>query len=279
MSAECYALTFLLHHLKACKFYEKLALRVAANGHVVDLYACHFDQTGLHEMRYFPNLTGGHIVMGDSFNTSLFKLTFQRVFAKDLRDQYQMGFNATFEVKTCRDLKVSGCVGPCVSANKKSSAVSENVIGVGGTTAWRVCHIDNQTTFAVYFDIANTPGVPIQQGTQAVIQFVTHYQHSSGQMRVRVTTCQRYWADAATNLPSIAAGFDQEAACVLMARYGVVRAQTDEGYVAFVGTLRARSVSLLCVAMRSLYHSVRTLRRMLDTPWKRSHGLLLVCLY
>jgi len=38
-------------------------------------------------------------MMGDSFNTALFKQTFQRVFAKDMRGEFNMAFNCTFEVK------------------------------------------------------------------------------------------------------------------------------------------------------------------------------------
>lgn len=37
------------------------------------------------------------------------------------------------------------------------------------------------------------------------------------------------WADANTNVQHISAGFDQEAAAVLMARMVVYRAETDEG--------------------------------------------------
>ena len=41
----------------------------------------------------------GYMVMGDSFNTALFKQTFQRVFAKDMRGEFKMAFGATLEVK------------------------------------------------------------------------------------------------------------------------------------------------------------------------------------
>ena len=37
------------------------------------------------------------------------------------------------------------------------------------------------------------------------------------------------WADASTNIQHISAGFDQEAAAVLMARIAVFRAETDDG--------------------------------------------------
>ena len=178
--------------------------------------------------------------MGDSFNTALFKGTFQRVFAKDQYDQaddqpeekqdsYKMGFNGSIDIKCSRELKISGLVGPCVSGEKKGPNVAENTVGVGGTQSWKLCHIDSTTTVAAFFEIANLPGQPIQQGTQAHFQFITQYQHSSGQIRVRVTTVARNWADPAINLPSVAAGFDQEAACVLMARFAVIRAETDEG--------------------------------------------------
>lgn len=37
--------------------------------------------------------------MGDSFNTSLFKQTFQRVFNKGLSGEFRMAFGANLEVK------------------------------------------------------------------------------------------------------------------------------------------------------------------------------------
>lgn len=41
----------------------------------------------------------GYMVMADSFNTSLFKQTFQRVFTKDVQGSFKMAFAATLEVK------------------------------------------------------------------------------------------------------------------------------------------------------------------------------------
>ena len=67
---------------KAIKHYDGLAKRAAENGHAVDIYSCALDQTGLLEMKALTNLTGGFMVMGDSFNSALFKQTYQRVFAK-----------------------------------------------------------------------------------------------------------------------------------------------------------------------------------------------------
>uniref|UniRef100_A0A8C5W7D1 Protein transport protein SEC23 n=1 Tax=Microcebus murinus TaxID=30608 RepID=A0A8C5W7D1_MICMU len=208
---------------------SSLANRAATTGHVIDIYACALDQTGLMEMKCCPNLTGGYMVMGDSFNTSLFKQTFQRVFTKDMHGQFKMGFGGTLEIKTSREIKISGAIGPCVSLNSKGPCVSENEIGTGGTCQWKICGLSPTTTLAIYFEVVNQHNAPIPQGGRGAIQFVTQYQHSSGQRRIRVTTIARNWADAQTQIQNIAASFDQEAAAILMARLAIYRAETEEG--------------------------------------------------
>uniref|UniRef100_H3CA68 Protein transport protein SEC23 n=1 Tax=Tetraodon nigroviridis TaxID=99883 RepID=H3CA68_TETNG len=216
---------------KATKHYEALANRASANGHIMDIYACALDQTGLLEMKCCTNSTGGYMVMADSFNTSLFKQTFQRVFTKDLQGSFKMAFGAALEVKTSREIKVSGAIGPCVSLGAKGPSVSENdmEIGNGGTCQWKMCGLD-PTTLALYFEVVNQQhNAPIPQGGRGAVQFVTQYQHSSGKRRIRVTTIARNWADAQSQIQSIAASFDQEAAAILMARLSVYRAETEEG--------------------------------------------------
>ncbi|XP_014212408.1 protein transport protein Sec23A [Copidosoma floridanum] len=217
------------HMKKATKHYDSLATRAAANGHIIDIYSCALDQTGLLEMRQCCNSTGGHMIMGDSFNSSLFKQTFQRVFAKDPKEDLKMAFNATLEVKTSRELKVSGAIGPCVSLNVKGPSVGEQEIGLSGTCQWKFCSLTPSTTTALFFEVVNQQAAPIPQGGRGCIQFITQYQHSSGQRRIRVTTVARNWADASSSLHHIAAGFDQEAAAVLMSRLAVFRAETEEG--------------------------------------------------
>uniref|UniRef100_A0A671U1E4 Protein transport protein SEC23 n=1 Tax=Sparus aurata TaxID=8175 RepID=A0A671U1E4_SPAAU len=217
------------HLKKATKYYEAMANRSAVNGHSIDIYACALDQTGLLEMKCLSNLTGGHIVMGDSFNTSLFKQTFQRVFSKDYNGDFRMAFGGVMEVKTSRELKVCGAIGPCVSLNSKGSCVSENEMGVGGTSQWKVCSLNPSTTLGMYFEVVNQHNAPVPQGGRGVVQFVTQYQHSSAQRRIRVTTIARNWADAQSQIQHIESSFDQEAAAVLMARLGVFRAESEEG--------------------------------------------------
>lgn len=43
--------------------------------------------------------------MGDSFNSTLFKQSFQRVLSRDGKGDLKMGFMANVEVKTSRELK------------------------------------------------------------------------------------------------------------------------------------------------------------------------------
>ncbi|KAF9010130.1 copii coat protein [Cyathus striatus] len=175
-------------------FYEGLAKRVSNNGHTVDLFAGCLDQVGLLEMKSLPNSTNGVI---------------------DEQGHLQMGFNATFDVQTTKELKVSGLIGHAISAAKKSACVGETEIGIGGTSAWKINSISPRTATA-----------PLPPNSRGLIQFVTHYQHSSGQQRLRVTTIARNFAEAGS--PSIPASFDQEAAAVLMARIAVFKAEIDD---------------------------------------------------
>jgi len=214
------------HMKKATRHYEGLSSRAATNGHVVDLYACNLDQVGLQEMRACVNNTGGYMFMGDAFDTALFKQSFQRVFVKDTKDDFKTGFCASIEIKTSKELKVSGCIGNCISMEKKGN-VSETEIGIGNTTAWKVSGLDMSTTFAYFFEVANSHTAPIPQGGRGCIQFITQYQHPTGQKRWRVTTCARNWVDSAS-LHYIPAGFDQEASSVLMARVATHRCDTED---------------------------------------------------
>lgn len=208
------------------QFYESLAKRAANNGHAVDLFAGCLDQVGLLEMKSLSNYTNGFMILSDSFQTSIFKQSFQRIFNKDAEGHLQMGFNATFDVQTTKELKISGLIGHAISANKKSASVGETEIGIGQTSAWKMCSLTPKTANAIYFEIVTPAGQQLQQGARGMLQFVTHYQHSSGQFRLRVTTVARNFAEAGN--PAIAASFDQETAAVLMARIAVFKAEIDD---------------------------------------------------
>ncbi|CAJ0577142.1 unnamed protein product, partial [Mesorhabditis spiculigera] len=209
---------------KANKFYDSLAARVVKNGHVVDIYSCALDQTGLAEMKNLYNSTGGHVVMGDSFSSSLFKQTYQRVFDKDGYGNLKMGFNATMEVKTGNGLKIEGLLGCCSSGAVKNAYVSDQEMGIGGTCQWKFGALSPRTTVGVLFEIAGQHGTALAQGSRGVVQFVTQYQHADGKKRIRVTTTCRSWADMNSQQANIAYGFDQEAAAVVIARLASWRA-------------------------------------------------------
>ncbi|KAI9806019.1 MAG: GTPase-activating protein S23 [Piccolia ochrophora] len=218
------------YYKKATKFYDSLAKRVSHNGHVVDIFAGCLDQVGLLEMKGLSNSTGGHMVLTDSFTSSMFKQSFVRVFDKDVNDTLLMGFNASLEVLTTKELKVTGLIGHAVSMNKKSASVGETECGIGNTCSWKMCGIDPTASYGIYFEIA-TQGGPAQhqQGpTKGMMQFLTYFQHASGQYHLRVTTVARKLSGPAGD-PSIAQSFDQEAAAVLMSRIAVFKAEVDDG--------------------------------------------------
>lgn len=200
-----------------------MAKKASDAGHCVDLLVGCLDQVGIHEMRSLANYTGGVVVIADGFNTLLFKQNCQRILQKDASGNLQMGFNAITDVHLSKELKVCGLIGPAVSMNKKNSFVSETEIGVGGTSSWRLCSISPRTTVGMYFEVANQAFVP---GSRGLLQFVTKYQHSSGQFRLKVTTVARSLADQGS--PDIAASFDQEASAVLMARIAVFKSEIDD---------------------------------------------------
>jgi protein transport protein SEC23 len=60
------------------------------------------------------------------------------------------------------------------------------------------------------------------------MQFLTYYQHSSGQYHLRVTTVARNLSGPSGD-PALAQSFDQEASAVLMSRIAVHKSEVDEG--------------------------------------------------
>jgi protein transport protein SEC23 len=180
-------------------------------------------------MKGLCNSTGGHMILTDSFNSSMFKQSFIRIFEKDGDDNLLMGFNAVLEVLTTKELKVTGLIGHAVSLNKKSTSVGETECGIGNTCSWKMCGIDPNASYGIYFEIAQAGASQPQQTPQkGMIQFLTYYQHSSGQFHLRVTTIARNLSGPAGD-PAIAQSFDQEAAAVLMSRIAVFKAEVDDG--------------------------------------------------
>ncbi|KAI9865738.1 MAG: GTPase-activating protein S23, partial [Trichoglossum hirsutum] len=182
------------YYEKALKFYDSLAKRTAHNSHIIDIFAGCLDQVGLLEMKGLSNSTGGQMILTDSF-TSMFKQSFIRVFDKDANDNL---LNASLEVLTTKELK-------------------------------KIRGIDPGASYGIYFEIAGQAGPTQQQPLQkGMMQFLTYYQHSSGQYHLRVTTVARNLSGPAGD-PAIAQSFDQEAAAMLMSRIAVFKAEVDDG--------------------------------------------------
>ncbi|KAK6919848.1 Zinc finger, Sec23/Sec24-type [Dillenia turbinata] len=214
---------------KAVKFYEGLARQLVHQGHVLDVFACALDQVGLAELKVAVEKTGGLVVLAESFGRSVFKDSLIRIFQS--RD-FDLGLssNGIFEVSCSKDLKVQGVIGPCASLEKKGPLCSETVIGQGNTTAWKMCGLDKATSLCLIFEVARKE-IPdaIGQSTsnQFYFQFLTYYQHSSGQMRLRATTLSRRWVAGPGSIQDLIAGFDQEAAAVVMARLVSFKMETE----------------------------------------------------
>lgn len=205
---------------KAVKFYEGLSKQLVNQGHVLDVFACALDQVGLAEIKVAVERTGGLVVLAESFGHSVFKDSLKRVFQSS---DYDLGLssNGIFEVSCSKDIKVQGIMGPCASLEKKGPLSSETVVGQGNTSAWKMCGLDKATSLCLVFDIVkkdNPEAIGQTTNNSFYFQFLTYYQHSSGQMRLRVTTLSRRWVAGPGSIQELIAGFDQEAAAVVMAR-------------------------------------------------------------
>lgn len=217
---------------KAVKFYQGLAKQLVDQGHVLDLFACALDQVGVAEIKVAVEKTGGLVVMSESFGHSVFKDSFKRVFEAGDR-VLGLSFNGTFEVICSKDVKIQGIIGPCASLEKKGTSCSDIVIGQGNTTTWKMCGLDSNTSLTIFFDIVPSEhsNSAVQSiGQQFFLQFLTHYQHTDGKIRVRASTVTRRWVDGTANTEDLVSGFDQETAAVVLARLASYKMETEEEF-------------------------------------------------
>ncbi|PRQ56788.1 putative von Willebrand factor, type A, Zinc finger, Sec23/Sec24-type, sec23/Sec24, trunk [Rosa chinensis] len=218
-----------LYFHKAVKFYEGLSKQLVHQGHVLDLFACALDQVGIAELKIAVERTGGLVVLAESFGHSVFKDSLIRVFQAG---DHELGLssNGIFEINCSKDVKVQGIIGPCASLEKKGPLVSDTVVGQGSTSAWKMCGLDKATSLCLIFEIVKKeiPDATVQPASnQFYFQFLTYYQHNSGQMRLRVTTLSRRWIAGTGSIQDLIAGFDQEAAAVVMARLVSFKMETE----------------------------------------------------
>lgn len=214
---------------KAQKYYTTLAQRAAKSYQVIDIYGFTLDQFGLAEMKALAEKTGGYMLINEMYNSKVFKDTFKKVFDKDANGDLKYGFNGEITVHCSKDLKISGCIGQCTSLKRTGPQVAEVEIGQGGTTAWYLGGLDRNSSLAFYLDVPVPPAGKenVLTAKSAFLQFVTQYKHPSGQLRLRVTTVQRRFADP-NNVFDLVQGFDQEATCIIVARLGIAKTENEE---------------------------------------------------
>ena len=81
-----------------------------------------------------------------------------------------------------------------------------------------MCNANPQSTYALYFEKLDSVAAA------TTIQFLFHYQHPSGEMRLRVTTIPVNIIADSDNI-NLELGFDQETALVLVARDSINKLQ------------------------------------------------------
>ncbi|KAL9275218.1 transport protein SEC23 G-like protein [Drosera capensis] len=208
---------------KSCSFYKNLACRLCGASIVLDLFACSLDQVGAAELKEPIESSGGFMVHGESFESDHFRKCLRHIFNHDEDGNLKMCFDATLEIVTSSDVKISGALGPCSSLKKKNDLVSETEIGLGGTNLWKLSTLDEKTCIAFFFKVSEERKA--EPGTVFFIQFITRYRCGTAALKKRVTTVARRWVSKSS--PEIAAGFDQEAAAVAMARLAIHRAESQ----------------------------------------------------
>lgn len=204
---------------KARSFYREVAGRLSGRSIVLDLFACSLDQVGAAEMRAPVESSGGFMVLAESFESEQFRKCLRHIFRREEDDPLNMNFDATIEIITTKDVKISGALGPCTSLKRKHSSASGEKTGEGSTCCWKLCTVSSKTCIAFFFQV----GGDDHPGPVFFIQFATRYCHGLAGARLRVTTVARRWVSSQS--PEIAAGFDQEAAAAVVARLAVQRAE------------------------------------------------------
>jgi protein transport protein SEC23 len=208
----------------ATKYYESLTNKACGNNIVVNIIAVSLDQIGLLEMKSLVECTGGYIVNCDSAANDIFKKSMLKMF--DISEHsFKKGTFGNIQVYTSRHVKVCGMIGHCTSTQNKKPNVSELIVGQGGTCAWKLGGLDQNTTYAIYFELAENAPVQNLMHTPIPIQVITSYLDMQGKYKTRVTTIQLRHSD---DIKELTESFDQEAAAVIIARYALHKLETEE---------------------------------------------------
>ena len=108
------------HFKDAVNFYNSIADRAFKSNQIIDIFSCCLNQTGLLEMKYITEKTGGLMVSTDSFSTEVFKESFKRLFEANEDGNLKMCFKGMTEIFVTKPLKIKGALGHLVSLNKNN---------------------------------------------------------------------------------------------------------------------------------------------------------------
>ncbi len=229
---------------KSAQFYQDLGTRLVTCGHCVDLFACSLDQVGVAEMFPMVEGTGGQIVLSESYQHHVFRESIKKIFERDnATGDMKAALKVELECRCSHEIKVCGMIGPAASADKPSPLVSDMEIGCGNTVRWKAGTANKHSSYAFYFDVV------VQHTTQEspslkhfYLQFVTEYAHANGRRAIRAVTVCRPWAVPAS--PTLALGFDQEAAACLIAKMASSRAEEGQDVIDIIRWLDRMLVAL-----------------------------------
>ena len=214
------------HFKEAVNFYRNISERALKSNLIIDIFSCCLNQTGLYEMKYITEKTGGLMVATDSFSTTVFKESFKKLFETNEDGNLKMCFKGTCELLLTKPLKIKGALGHLVSLKKNNLDLVSNdyPIGEGNTNLWNLGGIDPTSTYTFILDQSNTDQNVANSLRYCTIQILTNYIASDRSTRLRVTTIRRkYSPDLQNNKYEVAQGFDQQAAVILLTKkYGKV---------------------------------------------------------
>ncbi|ODV58110.1 vWA-like protein, partial [Ascoidea rubescens DSM 1968] len=232
-------------------FYKKLALSllnndknplVYNNNSIIEiniLVGC-YDQSGIYEMQPLTNLSGGSIIVTDSFKTNLFKQSFLKLFQSEFSthinkdtSQFQSQNlsshqDSLLKISVSNNLKIRGLIGNATSLKNHSIMSSDDEFFKNGlTNEWKILSLSPRNNYSIFFKadtLSNSIQSKNKMGNDALIQFQTIYKHSSNtHYRLRVTTVKKF----TTNVIPLKQSFDFECAIVLLAKCGINKILSD----------------------------------------------------
>lgn len=87
-----------------------------------------------------------------------------------------------------QEVKIQGAAGQCCSLQEGGPSISDTVKMAGGTNAWRLSCLTPNTTVCMFLDVAPKGQAVAEDNQLLYLQFLTEYEHPSGQRRLRVSS-------------------------------------------------------------------------------------------